>query len=371
MPTFCRHNRFIERCPICSKTLPGASEPRRSQTSRRTGERVSSHRSARGPRAEQGLRVRHETRAVDDGYRSELVPGLRSSADAERLADELAFAHARLLALAADPPSLFGEIRAGAGADVEAATWACFLLVYFSPLEDEEPFAGIREAIAAIPPPPVVGSNGDREGAVPAGTDGDREGARWPGPADLEALPLGPRSSHAPGRGPSTLLAYAHWAARGGGSAAVAPDSAAAPQRAGQTVAFMGDPGWSAQRRFERVYERLALPGLSRAARYDLLVTLGRLGIYPLIPERLYLGVGRGPSEEDPTTAGAKRVFGIADAQLLERRAASLAVDAGVPIEALDLALANWVGPQRATLGVPVQAGDPAAGERARAALGL
>ena len=25
MPTFCRHNRFIERCPICSRTLPGAA----------------------------------------------------------------------------------------------------------------------------------------------------------------------------------------------------------------------------------------------------------------------------------------------------------------------------------------------------------
>ncbi len=25
MPTFCRHNRFIERCPICSKTLPGSA----------------------------------------------------------------------------------------------------------------------------------------------------------------------------------------------------------------------------------------------------------------------------------------------------------------------------------------------------------
>ena len=28
MPTFCRHNRFIERCPICSKTLPGSSAGR-------------------------------------------------------------------------------------------------------------------------------------------------------------------------------------------------------------------------------------------------------------------------------------------------------------------------------------------------------
>ena len=28
MPTFCRHNRFIERCPICSKTLPGYAAER-------------------------------------------------------------------------------------------------------------------------------------------------------------------------------------------------------------------------------------------------------------------------------------------------------------------------------------------------------
>ncbi len=39
MPTFCRHNRFIERCPICSKTLPGrapgASASPRAKTSAR------------------------------------------------------------------------------------------------------------------------------------------------------------------------------------------------------------------------------------------------------------------------------------------------------------------------------------------------
>jgi hypothetical protein len=47
-----------------------------------------------------------------DGYRNELVPGLKATADAERLADELAFAAARLAELVADPPSLYAEIAA-------------------------------------------------------------------------------------------------------------------------------------------------------------------------------------------------------------------------------------------------------------------
>ena len=86
MPTFCRHNRFIERCPICSKTLPGNPPAasslrarRKASTRARTGGERSRRRRARG----EGLRVRREGRAEDDGYRSELVPGLRASADAE------------------------------------------------------------------------------------------------------------------------------------------------------------------------------------------------------------------------------------------------------------------------------------------------
>jgi hypothetical protein len=42
-----------------------------------------------------------------------------------------------------------------------------------------------------------------------------------------------------------------------------------------------------------------------------------------------------------------------------------------VPIETLDLALANWASPQRATLGFPPDAGDGEALARASAALGL
>jgi hypothetical protein len=144
---------------------------------------------------------------------------------------------------------------------------------------------------------------------------------------------------------------------------------AAAPSGTGertQADAFRGDPGWAPERRFERLFERLALPGLDRAARYELLVLLGRLGPYELRPDGL--GMGRG---EDPATQGAKRVFGIADPILLERRARALADAGGVPVEALDLALANWAERRRVCLGFPEDVADDAARERMEAALGV
>lgn len=285
------------------------------------------------------MRVRREGRAADDGYRSELVPGLRASADALRLAEELAFSSGRLLALAAAPPGLYGESRALAGTDLERATWTCFLLVYLSPLEgQEDPFSGIRLALSESP-------------------------AQIP---NLAGVPLGPRTSHDPARGAETLIAYGQWAARGGQASA-----GAASTEGSQAIAFTGDPAWTPARRFARVFERLALPGFARMGRYDLLVTLGRLGMYALQPDSLHLAGARGLSSEDPTTLAAKRVFGIGDPLLLERRAATLAQEASVPIEALDLALANWQAPQRATLGFPAETIDDGAYERAGEALGL
>ncbi len=345
MPTFCRHNRFIERCPICSKTLPGneparASSPRKSSTRARSG-------GERAPRARvrgEGVRVHHEGRAADDGYRSELVPGLRASADALRLAEEIAFSSARLLALAADPPGLYGEIRAlaaASGEGLERATWACFLIAYLCPLEEEEPFAGIRLALSGPP------------GAIP----------------DLEGVPLGPRTSHDPERGADTLVAYTQWVSRAGGAASPAGDPGQGPGP--QAVAFTGDPGWSPQRRFERLFERLALPGFSRVGRYEMLVTLGRLGLYPLTADSLHLAGAGGLATEDSTALAAKRVFGIGDLLLLERRAAGLAEAVGVPVEALDLALANWLSPPRVTMGFPHLVGDDGAFARAGEALGL
>jgi hypothetical protein len=286
------------------------------------------------------VRVHREGRAEDDGYRSELVPGLRASADALRLVEELAFSSGRLLALAAEPPALYGEVRALAGADLERATWSCFLIAYLCPLEGEDQFAGIRTALAAPP------------GKLP----------------DLDGVPLGPRTSHDPARGLETLIAYRQWVARGGQASLPA---GSAPGEQTQAAAFTGDPAWTPARRFERVFERLTLPGFARMGRYELLVLLGRLGLYELAGDSLQLGGARGLSSEDPTTLAAKRVFGIGDPLLLERRAAALAEAAAVPLEALDLALANWQSSQRATLGFPADTQDEGAFERAGDALGL
>jgi hypothetical protein len=350
MPTFCRHNRFIERCPICSKTLPGNADedrpPRARSSSARTGAGAQRASRSRAHGHRQHVRVQRELRAVDDGYRSELVPGLRASADAYRLAEELAFANDRLLTLAAQPPGLYGELRALAADDLERATWGCFLIAYLCPLDGEDPWAGVRPVLEATPEPPTSASQ------LP----------------DLTEVPLGPYSSHDPARGADTLIAYAEWARR-------AADTGEPPHGATsagvQARAFNGDAAWSPERRFERVFERLVLPGFARIGRYELLVVLGRLGLYELLADSLQLAGARGLAGDDPTTLAAKRVFGIGDPLLLERRAATLAQEAGLPIEALDLALANWAAPQPATLGLSREGGDAEVFERAGAALGL
>lgn len=357
MPTFCRHNRFLERCPICSKDLPGQpsgggasrSASSRERSAARTGS--SSPRRARGT----GLLVRREGRAAEDGYSSELVPGLRASADAQRLAEEIAFSSGRLGVLALQPPGLYGEAHVLARGDLERASWICFLIAYLSPLEDEDPFAGVRMLLQQVP-------------ALADVQTGERT-------IDLADIPLGPRTSHDPGRGAETLKAYGEWAQRGGrpgAGPAMAPsgsEQAAIPAR--QAMAFTGDPEWSPQRRFERLFERLALPGFARRGRFDLLVTMGRLGLYELQPGSLHLTAARGSSGEDPTTTAAKRVFGIGDPLLLERRAAMLADTLEVPLETLDLALENWASPQRASMGVAAATCEEGVLERAREALGI
>jgi hypothetical protein len=84
VPLFCRHNRFEAGCPICSRQNKPA--PRARSTSTRT----------RAPGAQRrpqgGLVTRKLARATDDGYRNELVPGIKATADAERLAQALALA---------------------------------------------------------------------------------------------------------------------------------------------------------------------------------------------------------------------------------------------------------------------------------------
>jgi len=326
VPSFCRHNRFIERCPICSKTLPG--QPARTPSARASTKRAGAGAAtARRRPGGAGLSVRRENRASDDGYRSALLPGLRASGDAHRLAEEIAFSRGRLVALGSAPPDLYAEVQALAADDLEQATWACVLITYLCPLEGEAPFAGIRLAL--------------RE---------DRETLE-----DLEQIPLGPRTCHARARGSQTLIAYRRWIA----------------QASSARRAFTGDPGWSAPRRFERLFERLALPGFERRCRYELLLTLGSLGLYEMQADSLHLSGGRGPSSSDPTTLAAKRLFAIGDPLHLERRSSALADAISVPIETLDLALANWGIGERATLGFPPEASEHETLERAQHALGL
>jgi hypothetical protein len=329
MPTFCRHNRFIERCPICSKTLPGESPGGRPAGAAPRRKAASAPRTS--TRRDAGLRVHRQQRAAEDGYSSPLLPGLRASADAARLAEEIAFSSGRLLVLQGErpdvqQPDLYAEVRELVSGDLEQATWACFLIAYLSPLEGPAPFAAIRQAMQV------------ERGAL----------------HELSDVALGPRTSHKPARGAQTLDAYRRWAAQAGS----------------QALAFSGDASWTAQRRFERLFERIALPGLARAARYELLILLGSLGAYQLQADALHLSARAGDAE-DPATLAAKRVFAIGDPLLLDRRAGALAEAIGVPIGSLELALANWGTGERASLGFTADASDGDARERARSALAL
>ena len=321
MPTFCRHGGVIERCPICRATIQspaGAAAPRTPRA--KQASRTRSPAAPKGPRARGGVRVSHEARAADDGYRCLLVPGLRAEVEARELARQTAFACGRLELLAAAPPGLYGE--AASEPDVEEATWLVFLIAHLSPLEADDPFAGIRAARTSW-----------HGGEAPT----------------LDGVGLGPRTTVDAAGSTRTLEAYRRWAKTAGS----------------QQAAFTGDPGWTPERRFERVYERLSLPGFTRRGRYDLLTSLGHLGTFPLRAPGLLL------TEDDATGVAAKRVFAIGDRLTLERRATALAAAAGVAIAALDLALPNWAGRRRVTLGVPAETADADAEARMLAALEL
>ena len=315
MPTFCRHNRFIQNCPICREPEPSRRPARRAGTAAAP---------SRGSRSSAtGVKVRRVARAADDGYRNALVPGLRSSADAQRLAEELAFASGRLAELADAPGGLYAE--AAAEPDGEEGLWLATLIAILGPLPGDDPFAGIRAARVRW-----------AERAMPS----------------LDGVPLGPRAG-APD--PAGIRrghdAYRGWAERAGG----------------QGAALLGGPGWTPEWRFDRAYERLGtLPGFARPARYDLLVTLGRLGLADVRPDALHFGDG------DDASLAARRVFGIADLFLLERRSGDLAEACELPLAALDLALANFGSERgRITQGASADAADPAAADRAAAALGV
>src|SRR5262245_48670840 len=93
---FCRHNRLTSKCPICSRELD--ENLRKQAPTRATRPRATATRSksSRPSRSSGGVVTRKLARAADDGYRNPLVPGLRATADAERLAITLTEAAARL-----------------------------------------------------------------------------------------------------------------------------------------------------------------------------------------------------------------------------------------------------------------------------------
>ncbi|MDO8209213.1 hypothetical protein [Conexibacter sp. CPCC 206217] len=324
VPSFCRHNRFAANCPVCSREEAEKAGPRstglRSSGGHVTRKTPTTGRTARTRSSNNNLRVRRVARAGADGYSSVLVPGIRATADAERLAEELAFASARLATLAVAPTGLYASV--GSDSDLEEATWLAFLIAYLGPLDGDDPFAGVKAVRTTWV-----------SGELP----------------DLDGAQLGPRTSHTRERGTSTIEGYRAWVKRAGT----------------QQRAFTGESSWTPARRSQRLFERLAVKGFSRDARYDLLVTLGRLGVYEISASTLGLGGA------DETTVAAKRVFGIGDTLLLERRAADLAEAAELPIEVLDVGLWNWARPRRATLGVAEGEPDADVYERAAAALGL
>jgi hypothetical protein len=329
VPSFCRHNRLVQNCPICSREqsieprpLVSPGTPRSSGTRTRraaahdgtrqpttgrpsTSARDPSVRAAAGRHGSGTVRVRRLERGAEDGYRSPLVPGLKSSADAERLASEIAFAAGRLEILATAPPGLMAEV-ADPATDLEERTWLAFLIAYLSPLDTEQPFASIERVRTSW-----------ASGELPVIDD---------------ELELGPRTAHEPGRNAATVDAYRVWARRAGS----------------QTAAFTGETSWTAERRFGRTFERLAFPGMHRRdPRFELLVMLGQFDCYELTAGSLQFG------EANETTLAAKRLLGIGDTLLLERRASDLAQACGVPLAALDVAFHNWGSGHRSGLGVP------------------
>jgi hypothetical protein len=317
MPEFCRHGRFLQNCRICNP--PHAKAPAAPKAPRQRG-------GSGGGGRPSGVVVKRMARAVEDGYESELVPGLKASEDARRFAAELAFATARLAELAADPPGLYAE--AALAEDLEESLWLAFLIAHLSPLSGEgDPFETIRGA--RVPwtsgEPPRLG-----EGPV-----------------------LGPRTTVDPKQPTRTSEAYRAWVDRRGAGS--------------QAAALTGEDAWSAERRFERVFERLSLPGFARAGRFELLVSLGRLGLVDVAPGDLQLG-----DASDQAVLSAKRVFGIGERFLMERRAADLAAEADVPLDAFDLALFNFGQAEtaRATMGSAAEP-DTELQSRAERALGL
>jgi len=229
MSLFCRHNRMTVNCSICQREQAAerraAAPPPRTRSSG-SGTARRTRRSSSGSDSRLVTR-RIAPRIQDDGYRNALVPGLRATVEAERLAAALTVAEVRLR-----PPGPYEAVAAET--DREQATWLAFLLALAGPDAPE-----LQAALTA---------------AAPAWSGGEE-------PELPEALSR-------------TVAAYRAWAQRAGS----------------QVAAFEADPAWSPQRRFAKVLERLALPGFGRDKRFELLATLGAAGVYDVEAGAVHFG---------------------------------------------------------------------------------
>jgi hypothetical protein len=222
------------------------------------------------------------------------------------LAQELTLAEARLSALASDDAGPWGIVAAHAGNTAEAFV-AALVVAVASPDETAGSLVTAAAALAAL---------------EPLLADLDDSGTIGGASAIAEILDAGPRGPRAHDASGAALAVPAQLAQRSAGSLA---------------AGLHGESSWTPERRFARLFDRLALKGLPRAVRFDLLVALGRAGALDVRADGLHLG-------NDQVTHAAKRLFAVADVPLLERRAAAIVEATDVSWDALELALWNIAG---------------------------
>ena len=174
--------------------------------------------------------TRRLARAEEDGYRNPLVPGLRATADAERLAAALVLAAERL-----EPPGPYEAVATEP--DLEQATWLAFLLALAGPGDPER-----QDAVVA---------------AGPRFEDGERARA---------ARRRGARHRRLPPVGGARRIA-------GRGLRGASPTGR---RSAVSRACSSGSP----------------CPGSAAAPRFELLATLGAAGLYELEAGTLQLSAG-------------------------------------------------------------------------------
>ena len=147
----------------------------------------------------------------------------------------------------------------------------------------------------------------------------------------LDEVARGPRSSHQPGSGTRTLAAYAQWAERSGG----------------QSAAFAGEQGWSPERRFARVFERLVAARASTAARgTSCWCRSAGSASMTCAQSRCSWGQREGSAAARTRRRSPRSACSGSAIRCCSTAAPlTLAEAAGVPLEALDLALFNWSRP--------------------------